>query len=75
MAKTFRVFWGVLVIAFYWSGKRVRESKWYIIPLAIDIILIPAKIVIFAILAMISKRFRTWMDEMFDEIIEDALEG
>ena len=31
---------------FKWYGRRIKESRWYLIPLAIDVVLIPVKIVV-----------------------------
>ena len=37
---------------FKWYGRRIRESKWYIIPLIFDIALIPLKIVVIPLICL-----------------------
>lgn len=40
-----------------WYGRRIQESKWYIIPLIIDTTLIPLKIVVVPLICL-TKRGR-----------------
>jgi hypothetical protein len=38
-----------------WYGRRIQESKWYIIPLIIDTALIPLKIVVVPLICLIKR--------------------
>ena len=53
-----------------WYGRRIRESKWYIIPFVIDVILVPLKLIIIAIVC-INKNGRAKVINFWEEILED----
>lgn len=38
-----------------WYGRRLKESKWYIIPMIIDTVLIPLKIVVIPLICLTKK--------------------
>ena len=53
-----------------WYGRRIQESKWYIIPLIIDMALIPLKIVVFPLICL-TKRGRDSLIRIGKETKED----
>ena len=53
-----------------WYGRRIQESKWYIIPLIIDMALIPLKIVVFPLISL-TKRGRDSLILIGEETKED----
>ena len=53
-----------------WYGRRIQESKWYIIPLIIDMALIPLKIVVFPLICL-TKRGRNYLIRTGEEMEED----
>ena len=53
-----------------WYGRRIQESKWYIIPLIIDMALIPLKIVVFPLMCL-TKRGRNYFIRTGEEMEED----
>ena len=53
-----------------WYGRRIQESKWYIIPLIIDMALIPLKIVVFPLICL-TKRGRDSLIRIGEETEED----
>ena len=53
-----------------WYGRRIQESKWYIIPLIIDMALIPLKIVVFPFICL-TKRGRNYLIRTGEEVEED----
>ena len=42
---------------FKWYGRRIKESKWYILPLIVDVALIPLKIIVVPLVCL-TKRGR-----------------
>ena len=67
------IFWylGVGVCnGFKWYGRRIQESKWYIIPLIIDTALIPLKIVVVPFVCL-TKRGRNYLIRIGEETEED----
>ena len=61
-------FWYGIVIGFNWELKLVKESKWYIIPFVLDIILMPVKLIIFIPLCC-TKWFKN--TKFYKEALED----
>ena len=53
-----------------WYGRRIQESKWYIIPLIIDTALIPLKIVVVPLICL-TKRGRNYLIRIGEETEED----
>ena len=53
-----------------WYGRRIQESKWYLIPLLVDVILIPLKIVIVPFICL-TKRGRNYLIRTGEEVEED----
>ena len=53
-----------------WYGRRIRESKWYIILFVIDMILFPLKLIIIAVVC-INKKGRAKIINFWEEILED----
>ena len=53
-----------------WYGRRIQESKWYLIPLLVDVILIPLKIVIVPFVCL-TKRGRDSLIRIGEEMEED----
>ena len=53
-----------------WYGRRIQESKWYIIPLIIDTALIPLKIVVVPLICL-TKRGRDSLIRIGEEVEED----
>jgi hypothetical protein len=53
-----------------WYGRRIRESKWYLIPFVIDMILFPLKLIIIAIVC-INKNVRAKVINFWEELLED----
>lgn len=53
-----------------WYGRRIQESKWYIIPLIIDTALIPLKIVVVPLICL-TKRGRDSLIRIGEEMEED----
>ena len=53
-----------------WYGRRIQESKWYIIPLIIDMALIPLKIIV-APFVCLTKRGRNYLIRIGEETEED----
>ena len=67
------IFWylGVGVCnGFKWYGRRIKESKWYIIPLIIDTALIPLKIIVIPLLCL-KKEWREYFIRNGEEMEED----
>lgn len=60
-----------VVCGLKWYGRRIRESKWYIIPFVIDMILFPLKLIIISIVC-INKNGRAKVVNFWeDNILED----
>ena len=59
-----------LLNAVKWYGRRIQESKWYLIPLLVDVILIPLKIVIVPFVCL-TKRGRDSLIRIEKEMEED----
>lgn len=57
-------------IGWKWYGRRIQESKWYIIPLIIDIALMPLKIVVVPLICL-TKRGRDTFVIIRNEMEED----
>lgn len=55
---------------FAWYGRRIQESKWYIIPIVIDVILIPVKFVIIPCMCL-TKQGRKAIISLGQSIMED----
>ena len=53
-----------------WYGRRIQESKWYLIPLLMDVILMPLKIVIASFICL-TKRGRNYLIRIGEETKED----
>lgn len=53
-----------------WYGRRTQESKWYLIPLLVDVILIPLKIVIVPFICL-TKRGRNYLIRFGKEVEEE----
>lgn len=53
-----------------WYGRRIQESKWYIIPLIIDTALIPLKIVVVPLICL-TKRGRDSLIRIGEEVEEE----
>ena len=53
-----------------WYGRRIQESKWYIIPLIIDTALIPLKIIVIPLLCL-KKEWREYFIRNGEEMEED----
>ena len=53
-----------------WYGRRIQESKWYLIPLLVDVILIPLKIVIVPFICL-TKRGRDSLIRIGEEMEEE----
>ena len=60
-----------VIYGFKWYGRRIRESKWYIISFVIDMILSPLKLIIIAIVC-INKNGRAKIVNIWEELLEDA---
>ena len=58
------------IIGWKWYGRRIQESKWYIIPLIIDTALIPLKIVVVPLICL-TKRGRNYLIRIGEETKED----
>ena len=58
------------IISWKWYGRRIQESKWYIIPLIIDTALIPLKIVVVPLICL-TKRGRDSLIRIGEEVEED----
>ena len=41
-----------MILGFKWYGRRVSESKWYIIPLVFDTVLYPIKLIVFSLMCL-----------------------
>ena len=59
-----------LLNAVKWYGRRIQEDKWYLIPLLVDVILIPLKIVIVPFVCL-TKRGRDSLIRIGKEMEED----
>ena len=53
-----------------WYGRRIQESKWYLIPLLVDVILIPLKIIVVPFICL-TKRGRNYLIRTGEEVEED----
>jgi hypothetical protein len=53
-----------------WYGRRIQESKWYLIPLLVDVILIPLKISVVPFVCL-TKRGRDSLIRIGEEMEED----
>ena len=53
-----------------WYGRRIQESKWYLIPLLVDVVLIPLKIIV-VLLVCLTKRGRDSLIRIAEEMEED----
>ena len=53
-----------------WYGRRIQESKWYLIPLFVDVILIPLKIIVVPFICL-TKRGRNYLIRIGEETEED----
>jgi hypothetical protein len=53
-----------------WYGRRIQESKWYLIPLLVDVILIPLKIIVVPFVCL-TKRGRDSLIRIGEETEED----
>ena len=71
---TLKGFWQGALIGFRWYAIRIKESKWYLIPFILDMVLIPAKVIIIAILRLMSNGFRSWNDNAAVKM-ENEVEG
>ena len=58
-----------IVGGFKWYGRRIQESKWYIIPFVIDMLMIPLKIIIIP-LACLTKLGRVLILTAYEEVSE-----
>ena len=58
------------IIGWKWYGRRIQESKWYIIPLIIDMALMPLKIVVIPLICL-TKRGRNMFVIIGNEMEED----
>jgi hypothetical protein len=59
-----------VVMGFKWYGRRIKESKWYILPLIVDVVLIPLKIVVIPIVCCF-KQGRTYCLDLGYEFLDD----
>lgn len=55
---------------FKWYGRRIKESKWYILPLIVDVALIPLKIIVVPFVCL-TKRGRDSLIRIGKEMKED----
>lgn len=46
-----------IMINLKWYGRRIRESKWWLIPFVLDMLFIPVKVIVMAIMC-VTKRGR-----------------
>lgn len=53
-----------------WYGRCIQESKWYLIPLLVDVILIPLKIIVVPFICL-TKRGRNYLIRIGEETEED----
>ncbi len=54
-----------VVNGFKWYGRRIKESKWYILPLIVDVVLIPLKIVVIPIVCCFKQGRAYFLDSSF----------
>ena len=59
-----------VVNGFKWYGRRIKESKWYILPLIVDVVLIPLKIVVIPIVCCF-KQGRAYFLDLRYEFLDD----